>query len=204
MIGYKASYNGKCESLQYETGKTYTFDGELKVCRQGFHFCKDPRDTLIYYSIDNPEFQLFKVKALGEVVDNIEKSITNKIQILEIIPKSKYGELLGYFYDKNNNLIKRIDSYGNIFQYFYDDRNNKIKEIYPNGDIYQCEYDENNNKIKEIDSNGRTYQHEYDKNNNLIKEIEPNGDTYQYFYDENNNLIRYIDFDNTEWSITIE
>jgi len=40
MIAYKATYNLKCETITYEVGKTYTFNGKLIMCDQGFHFCK--------------------------------------------------------------------------------------------------------------------------------------------------------------------
>ena len=106
MIGYKASYSGKCGSLTYEIGKTYTFNGKLEMCQQGLHFCKNPKDVLNYYDIDNPEFQLLKVEVLGDVVDDDDKSATDKIKILEIIPKSEYKELIDSEYDKNGNLIK--------------------------------------------------------------------------------------------------
>jgi len=105
MIGYKASYSGKCGSLTYEIGKTYTFNGKLEMCQQGLHFCKNPKDVLNYYDIDNPEFQLFRIKVLGGVIDAGDKSVTDKIKILEIIPKSEYTDLLDREYDKNGNLI---------------------------------------------------------------------------------------------------
>ena len=39
MKAYKATYNGRCGTLTYEIGKTYTLEGELQLCKQGFHYC---------------------------------------------------------------------------------------------------------------------------------------------------------------------
>ena len=39
--------NGK--PFQYEIGKEYEHEGEVKPCRSGFHACKSPLDVLWYY-----------------------------------------------------------------------------------------------------------------------------------------------------------
>lgn len=41
----------KCLDMQYEEGKTYTAEGEIRVCGNGLHACKNPLDVLRYYSI---------------------------------------------------------------------------------------------------------------------------------------------------------
>ena len=40
----------KCRGFQYEIGKDYEQEGEVKCCERGFHFCENPFDVLIYYS----------------------------------------------------------------------------------------------------------------------------------------------------------
>ena len=35
--------------MQYELGKWYKVDGEIKPCENGFHFCKKLEDTHRYY-----------------------------------------------------------------------------------------------------------------------------------------------------------
>ena len=43
----QCSPNGK--PFQYEIGKEYEHEGEVKPCRSGFHACKSPLDVLWYY-----------------------------------------------------------------------------------------------------------------------------------------------------------
>ena len=105
MIAYKATYNLKCETITYEVGKTYTFEGELKMCEQGFHFCKNPKDTLSYYDY-NKDYKLMEIDVLGEMIDENDKSVTNKFKVLRIIDnKDELSKLLNVEFDQNNNLI---------------------------------------------------------------------------------------------------
>ena len=84
LTGYKAFYPDlTCyNNFQYEIGKTYTHEGEIKPCKSGFHFCKSIADCYIYYS-KSADTRICEVEALGEIKtdDNI-KYVTNKIRIV--------------------------------------------------------------------------------------------------------------------------
>jgi len=51
MKAYKATYDLKCRDQQYEVGQTYKINKEIRICKTGFHFCYDIKDTLNYYDI---------------------------------------------------------------------------------------------------------------------------------------------------------
>ena len=40
--------NLKCRDFQYEIGKEYEMDGEIKVCSRGFHACESPLEVFDY------------------------------------------------------------------------------------------------------------------------------------------------------------
>ena len=90
MIGYKGfDKDLKCRGFQYEVGKTYEIDGKIELCERGYHFCKNISDCFRYYDQSNARFA--KIEALGEVIqaDDDSKCVTDKIKILEEIPREE-------------------------------------------------------------------------------------------------------------------
>ena len=86
MRGYKMMESDMtCRGFKYEIGKEYTLEDEMKICYKGFHFCKNPFDCLFYYNNIKSDKRLFLVEATDEVISQGDKSVTNKIKIIEEI-----------------------------------------------------------------------------------------------------------------------
>lgn len=85
MLGYKGfDKKFQCRGFQYEVGKTFTFDGEIKVCECGFHFHTNPLGVFEFYPPTNSRFAL--VEATGNIkVDdfNPSKQCTDEITIVK-------------------------------------------------------------------------------------------------------------------------
>ena len=91
MKGYKVfNPDWTCRGFQYEVGKTYETDDKLKMCEQGFHFCKVAVDCFNYYQFDSNN-KVAEVIAHGEVVEDEDKCVTNK---LEIVREIEWHEML--------------------------------------------------------------------------------------------------------------
>ena len=48
--------NLKCRDFQYEIGKEYEMDGEIKVCSRGFHACESPFEVFVHYPMIDSRF----------------------------------------------------------------------------------------------------------------------------------------------------
>ena len=72
ITSYKAfNKNMQCRNFQYEVGKEYEMDGEIKYCNRGFHACKSPLEVWDYYDMLNSRFA--EVEQTGKI-DEEEKS----------------------------------------------------------------------------------------------------------------------------------
>ncbi|WP_418889177.1 DUF7666 domain-containing protein [Peptostreptococcus porci] len=86
MKGYKAfNKDWTCRGFQYEVGKTFKCDGELKMCHSGFHFCTSLADCFTYYSFNKEKTVIAEVEAIGQVIENESdsKCCTDEIKILK-------------------------------------------------------------------------------------------------------------------------
>ena len=156
MKGYKATNNMKCKDFTYEVGKTYTID-KLKICSHGFHFCQEMKDVVDYYT-PTEDFVLLEVEALGEMQTQDNKSATDKLKVIRVVPREEYTfDVWQWEYDSFGNKIKLTTRSGTVCLYEYDSFGNKIKETTPSGIVWQREYDSFGNMIKETDPNGDTW-----------------------------------------------
>jgi hypothetical protein len=111
MKGYKMTESDMtCRGFQYEVGKEYSLKSKLLICKNGFHFCENPFDCLGYYNNIEGDKRLFLVETLGKVISEDNKSVTNKIKILEEIKD------IEKFFDENIKNFEVDWSYISIFQ----------------------------------------------------------------------------------------
>ena len=84
--GYKAfNEDWTCNGFQYEVGKTFKYDGEIRMCDSGFHFCTNLADCFSYYSFDKEKTVIAEVEAIGQVLESESdsKCCTDEIKILK-------------------------------------------------------------------------------------------------------------------------
>ena len=82
IIAYKGfDKNLKCREFQYEVGKEYEMDGDIKCCERGFHACESPLEVFDYYDILNSRFA--EVEHSGEIdkEENTTKVCSSKIKV---------------------------------------------------------------------------------------------------------------------------
>ena len=82
ITSYKAfNKNMQCRNFQYEVGKEYEMDGEIKCCNRGFHACKSPLEVWNYYDMLASRFA--KVEQSGKIdeEENSTKVCSSKIKI---------------------------------------------------------------------------------------------------------------------------
>ena len=138
MKGYKMMNSDmSCKGFQYEVGKEYTLDGNLILCKRGFHFCENPFDCLKYYNNIKGDKRLFLVEVTGDVITEGDKSVTNKIKIIKEIKD------IEKFFEENMDNFKVDLNYISMYQ--------KLSEkfIEKHGDKLIWEYISKDQKLSE-------------------------------------------------------
>lgn len=96
MKGYKGmSSDMTCRGMQYEIGKTYRVDGDIKLCENGLHFCENLLDVFYFYDRVNGN-RFFEVEAVGTTVSGDCKCAASE---LTIIRELSAIEINRYAYD---------------------------------------------------------------------------------------------------------
>ena len=82
IVAYKGfDKDFKCRDFQYEVGKTYEMDGDIKCCSRGFHACESPIEVFDHYDMLTSRFA--EVEQSGEIdkEDNSTKICSSRIKI---------------------------------------------------------------------------------------------------------------------------
>ena len=140
MKGYKMMESDiSCRGFQYEINKEYSLEDELKICENGFHFCKNPFNCLYYYDNIEGDKRLFIIESLSEVITEGDKSVTDQIKIVEEIKDIEkfFDENIDNFevnwdyiseYQKLSEEL--INKYGDKLNWGYISINQKLSESF--------------------------------------------------------------------------
>ena len=94
MKGYKAFLSDMTtkhgDNTVYEVGKTYTVEGEVKICENGYHFCKKCVDVYDYYS---KPCRICEVSVTGAVQTQGNKSVGRRLKILRELTADEINSL---------------------------------------------------------------------------------------------------------------
>ena len=130
------SYKGfdkdmQCRGFQYEVGKEYDMDGEIKCCNRGFHACKSPFEVWDYYDMLNSRFA--EVEQSGKI-DEEEKSTKVCSSRIKIKAELKLADIIniGVEWLKDITSPSKVKTDGTL-----NDNGDRKKQIGSSGDYAQ-------------------------------------------------------------------
>ena len=71
----------KCRDFQYEVGKEYEMDGDIKCCERGFHACESPLEVFDHYDMLNSRFAEVEQSGVVDKEEGSTKVCSSKIKI---------------------------------------------------------------------------------------------------------------------------
>ena len=95
MRGYKAlneDMSTKYGDMIYELNKVYEIEGELIMCRNGYHFCTKLINVFTYYPSDSRVFEIDTLD--GEIIEKDDKYCTNKIKIIKEVSEEEINKYI--------------------------------------------------------------------------------------------------------------
>ena len=82
IIAYKAfNKDMKCRGYQYEVGKEYEMDGDIKCCERGFHACESPLEVWTHYDMLTSRFAEVEQSGCIDREDGSTKVCSSKIKV---------------------------------------------------------------------------------------------------------------------------
>ncbi len=91
----------KCRGFQYEIGKEYKHNGEVKACKSGFHACEHPLDVFRYYSPSESRYCMVEQSGTIDKSES-DKTCSEKIKIgAELSLKDIVSAAIKFTFDKS-------------------------------------------------------------------------------------------------------
>ena len=112
MIGYKGfDKDFKCKDFQYEVGKEYEHDGEVKLCESGFHFCENPHGVFGHYAPGNgSRFAIVEADGVSDERESDSKRVAKKLKIKSEISVFEICRIAVYVFFENFGFKRKIES----------------------------------------------------------------------------------------------
>ena len=129
---YKAfDKNMRCRGFQYEVGKEYKMDGNIKCCKRGFHACESPLEVFDYYDMLKSRFAEVEQSGTIDREDDSTKVCSSRIKIKAEL---KLADIINIGVE----WLKDITSQSNVKEYgALNDNGDKNKHIGSSGDSAQ-------------------------------------------------------------------
>ena len=58
----------KYSDFVYESGKAYKHNGDIEICKSGFHCCRHPKDCYKYYPKTDNNIVIYQVDPIGKLL----------------------------------------------------------------------------------------------------------------------------------------
>ncbi len=85
-----------CRGIQFSIGETTSVEGEIKMCKNGIHCCKQALSCLQYYRRDTSRF--CEVVPAGEMTTEGDKTVCRSITVVREIVGEELSTLLSGLY----------------------------------------------------------------------------------------------------------
>ncbi len=93
MTYYKAFNKDLCcRGLQFSIGETMSVEGDIEMCKNGIHCCKQAMDCLRYYTREVSRF--CEVVPSGEMITDGDKTVCKSITVVREIVGEELSDLL--------------------------------------------------------------------------------------------------------------
>ena len=85
-----------CRGFQYEVGKEYEIDGDIKCCERGFHACESPLEVLDHYFLDDKAGmkRFAEVEQSGKMDRDLDGSTKVASSKIRIKAELKFADLI--------------------------------------------------------------------------------------------------------------
>ena len=106
-----------CRDMQYEVGKTYTCDGEIVLCKRGFHACYELNQVWQFYP-NNGNNVFYEVECSGSIIESDEgdgKIVCSEITLLKEVDMTGAANFDdAYIFREGYAVVKKGGKYNHI------------------------------------------------------------------------------------------